>query len=116
MSESQPFFIPSDAIIAREKLTRYLLVPKPTNDKCHYLAQAGFDQSNAPALEAAIRQGTTQNAAVIERVNEHGTYYNVRCSLTGPRGVALPVVLVWLRRLDAVFSFVTLIPDKEKSK
>jgi len=43
MSESQPFFIPSDAIIAREKLTRYLLVPKSTNDKCRYLAQAGFN-------------------------------------------------------------------------
>ena len=36
--------IPDDAIIPEEKLTRYLLVPHPSDDKSKFLAQAGFGQ------------------------------------------------------------------------
>jgi len=103
--------IPPDAIIPPEKLTRYLLVPKPINDKSRYLARAGFDLASAPALEMAIRQGTAQNQALEDRTETHGTFYNVQCTLTGPNGNSLPVVLVWLQRVDGIFTFVTLIPD-----
>ncbi|MBD2204797.1 hypothetical protein H6G33_13520 [Calothrix sp. FACHB-1219] len=34
--------IPPDAIIADEKITRYLLVPREQDDKSKFLAQAGF--------------------------------------------------------------------------
>jgi hypothetical protein len=34
--------IPADAIIVESKLTKYLLVFKPRNDKSQFLAQAGF--------------------------------------------------------------------------
>ena len=34
--------IPSDAIIADEKITHYLLVPREQDDKSKFLAQAGF--------------------------------------------------------------------------
>ena len=47
--------IPEDAVIPVEKLTKYLLVPRPWDDKSRFLAQAGFDQSNPDALMAAIR-------------------------------------------------------------
>jgi hypothetical protein len=103
--------IPPDAIIAPEKLTRYLLVHRPTSDKSKFLALAGFNQSNHLELEAAIRQVTNQNDAQEDRTEEHGTFYNVFGSLSGPNRVALRVKLVWLRRLDGIFSFVTLVPD-----
>ena len=102
--------IPPHAIIATEKLTHYLLVPQPTNDKSKYLAQAGFDQSNVDLLTAEIRRVALDGESAVSRVNEHGVYYTVSGSLNGPAGIALPVKLIWIERLDGVISFVTLIP------
>ena len=34
--------LPADAVIATEKITQYLLVKRPENDKSHYLASAGY--------------------------------------------------------------------------
>ncbi|MEA5605747.1 hypothetical protein [Nostoc sp. UHCC 0252] len=48
--------IPLDAIIADEKITRYLLVPREQDDKSKFLALAGFTQDNPELLKAAIRQ------------------------------------------------------------
>jgi hypothetical protein len=45
--------IQSGALIPREKLTKYLLVFQPENDKSKFLAQAGFTLDNPDALEAA---------------------------------------------------------------
>lgn len=47
--------IPLDAEIASEKLTHYLLVPKPLDDKSKFLARAGFTRANPQVLHAAIR-------------------------------------------------------------
>ncbi len=106
--------IPPDALIAQEKLARYLLVRRVKDDKSRYLAQAGFNQSNPEALEAAIRRAMAQTNATIDRANEFGTYYNVRCELGGPDGRQLPVVLIWLRRLDGIYTFITLVPARER--
>ncbi len=38
--------LPSDVVIAEEKLTQYLLVWRARNDKSGYLAQAGYQLSN----------------------------------------------------------------------
>jgi hypothetical protein len=103
--------IPPDAILAASKLSLYLLSRRRTDDKSGYLAQAGFAADNAPALEAEIRHLTASTEAVVHRVNEHGTYYTVSGILTGPNLRQLRVKLVWLRRLDGLFSFITLIPD-----
>lgn len=56
--------IPEDALISREKLTHYLLVFQPDNDKSKFLAQAGFTQANPDALEAAIRQMIMTHEAI----------------------------------------------------
>ena len=87
--------IPDDAVIPVEKLTKYLLVPRPWDDKSRFLAQAGFDQSNPDALMAAIR------ALAI----------GAEGSLVGPGGQSLAVVTVWIRwHADGSFHFVTLKP------
>jgi hypothetical protein len=103
--------IPADAIIAPDKLTHYLLVRKPKDDKSGYLAISGFDLSNADLLKAEIRRLTAEVEAVPEDVRQHGSFYTVTGPITGPRGVPLGVKLVWLHRVDGVWSFVTLVPQ-----
>jgi hypothetical protein len=64
--------LPSNVVIAPEKLTQYLLVQRPRNDKSGFLAQAGYDLSNWRALEADIRAlAQTADAEPAGR-NEHG--------------------------------------------
>jgi hypothetical protein len=53
--------IPDHAEIAIAKLTDYLLLPRPFDDKAKFLGQLGFDRSRPHELELAIRQ-------VLERV------------------------------------------------
>jgi hypothetical protein len=106
--------IPEDAIIPDAKLTRYLLVLRPRNDKSKFLTQAGFTTENPEALLAALRQLTNSNDAIKERSDEYGTYYQVKGNLQGINGINLKVVTVWLKRkIDQQFQFITLIPDKE---
>jgi hypothetical protein len=104
--------IPANAIIQREKLTRYLLVPKPKNDKSHFLAKAGFTIENPDALEVAIRQLLKTNEAIFDGQNDYGAFYTVSGPLNGPAGV-LSVVTVWiLLETSGVYRFVTLKPKR----
>lgn len=105
--------IPEGAVVPREKLTDYLLVPQVKNDKSKFLAQVGFTQENPDVLEAAIRAVIAENDAVQDRVNEYGTFYRVTGSLRGPAG-DLEVVTVWIYGAkDETYRFITLKPDKE---
>lgn len=105
--------IPSDAIIADEKLTDYLLVPKLRNDKSKFLAGAGFTPANPEALRNAIRALADQAEAVPEKVTEYGTAYHVQGKLLGPGKRTVSVVLVWFQRsADNKFYFVTLKPSQ----
>lgn len=106
--------IPEDAIIPDAKLTRYLLVLRPRNDKSKFLAQAGFTDESPQALIVALRQLTNSNDAIEDRTDEYGTYYQVKGILQGLNDINLKVVTVWLqRKTDQQFQFLTLIPDKE---
>lgn len=106
--------IPPDAIIADEKLTRYLLVPRARSDKSRFLERGGFALGRPIELDRAIRQVIESADAVEDTVDEYGTSYTVTGLLQGPNGVRLPVVLVWVRRQkDEQFRFVTLKPHKE---
>lgn len=66
--------IPRDAVIADDKITRYLLVQKPRNDKSKFLAQAGFIQENPAALRAAIQLLAESVEVVKDRSNKYGTF------------------------------------------
>ena len=105
--------IPSDAIIPREKLIGYLLVPQVKNDKSKFLAQAGFTSDNLGVLEAAIRRILAENDAVRDRENEYGIHYRVQGSLVGPNG-ELAVIAIWIwGAKEKQYRFITLKPDKE---
>lgn len=102
------------ALIPDEKLTRYLLVYKPRNDKSRFLAKAGFTEQNPEVLKAAIQSLAELAEAVEDRTNEYGTFYQVKGELIGANGVNLSVTTVWLhRQSDDQFQFVTLNPWKE---
>ena len=103
--------IPSDAIIPIEKLTRYLLVPRPWDDKSQFLAQAGFSITDPAALDSAIRRAASVFDALEDGSNEYGTFFRVEGELEGPKGRSLPIVLIWLQwNIDGTYHFVTLKP------
>src|SRR5262249_13913463 len=80
---------------------KYLLVPRPWDDKSKFLAQAGFTQDNPDELMAALRRLAAETEAVEDGTNEYGTFYRVEGELVGPVGRPLAVVAVWLRGASA---------------
>lgn len=102
--------IPADCLIAGEKLSQYLLVPKPVDDKSKFLAGAGFTPANPQALEAAIRMLAAAEPAIQDGSNDYGTFWRVEGLLTGPTR-AISVVAIWLQwHTDGRFHFITLKP------
>ena len=107
--------IQSDAIIDDTKLTDYLLVQRPWDDKSGYLRRAGFELENWRDLRDAIRELADAVDAVEDGLNEYGTFYRVEGILEGPAG-NLPVVCIWMKEaIDGRFHFVTLKPSKGRS-
>ena len=92
-----PVRIPVDAVIPAEKLSRYLLVPRPWDDKSRFLAQAGFLITDPMALDRAIRRVAAAYDAVEDGQNDYGTFFRLEGDLVGPNGHSLPVVLIWLQ-------------------
>lgn len=104
--------IPADAEIAAEKLTRYLLVPRPLDDKSKFLMQAGFSPANPLVLDAAIRGLAAAEPATEDGGNEYGVFWRVTGLLRGPDR-AVPVVAIWLQmHANARFRFITLKPAR----
>ena len=101
-----------DVIIAPEKLSRYLLVPRLTDDKARFLARGGFTLENPGELETAIRWLARSMEAVQDGRSEYGTFWRVEGCLRGPLR-ELSVVLIFLERsADRRISLVTLKPSK----
>lgn len=106
--------IPADAEIPDPKLTKYLLVLKPRNDKSKFLAQAGFTEQNPEALEEAIRKLIDLVEAVEDGENDYGFFYRIDGVLVGVNQSCLSVTTIWIqRKIDNKFQFVTLKPFKE---
>lgn len=107
--------IPPDAIIPREKLTKYLLVPREWDDKSRFLGRAGFTPGNPDDLEAAIRRLTADVDAIEDGTNEYGVFYRIDGEICGSNETALRVALIWLQWItDGSFHFVTLKPVRVK--
>jgi len=49
-------YLNKNAIISRNKLTQYLLIPLPKDDKSQYLAQGGYTLDNWQQLERDLRE------------------------------------------------------------
>jgi hypothetical protein len=107
----------ADAVIPAEKLSHYLLVPRPWDDKARFLALAGFDRERPEELLYALRELAAQGDAVSDGANDYGEFLRVDGILVGPNGRRLSVTTIWLRQhLDGWVRFVTLKPRKEKAR
>jgi len=105
--------IPETSILAEEKFTRYLLVRRDYDDKSRYLEIAGFTIDNYMLLVDEIRKLVSENDAVEERSDEYGTFFKASGKVTGPNGAVLNIITIWIqRKVDGLFQFVTLIPDR----
>jgi len=105
--------LPTDTIIATDKLTRYLLVPQARGDKSAFLAGAGYTINNADQLLRDLREQILPRDARVLESNKFGRYCEIRGRLTGPNGVALAVRTIWMtEHLSGITKFVTLIPDR----
>jgi hypothetical protein len=108
--------IPEDAVVADEKLNRYLLIERPWDDKSGFLRRAGFTLETWTDLRDAIRGLAGSADAVEENGSGYGTFYRVEGMLVGPIAT-LPVTLIWMQRAaDKQFHFVTLKPRKESDR
>jgi hypothetical protein len=105
--------LPADAVIAREKITSYLLRKLPENDKSGFLALAGYTIENPDRLESDIRaQILTQEAEFVE-TTEYGDKHCIRADITGPNGQSLRVMTIWLtEEATGTTKFITLYPAK----
>ncbi|MGA2583844.1 MAG: DUF6883 domain-containing protein [Tepidisphaeraceae bacterium] len=102
--------IPPDAIIAPEKLTKYLLVPLPKSDKSRFLAKIGFNPHNWRELERAIRTVAASADALPGSFSPHGAKWLVDGIIEGPTGLTGRVRTIWLEESGGLFRFVTLLP------
>jgi len=105
--------LPSNALIASEKLTRYLLVKRPVGDKSEFLKQAGYTLDNWQQLERDIRQQIVSKDAVSIEQTEYGELFEIRASLVGPNGATLNMRTIWMRESRSrLTKFITLYPDR----
>ena len=106
--------LPANAVIAREKLTGYLLRKLPENDKSGFLAQAGYTPDNAGHLETDLRNQILIQEAAFMEPTEYGDKYSIRSGLTGPNGRTLQVITIWMTEdATGLTKFITLYPAKE---
>jgi Domain of unknown function (DUF4926) len=77
--------LPADAIISREKLTRYLLVHQARGDKSAFLARAGYNLENADQLLDDLRTQILPLDATPLHSTAFGNFYEIRGALIGPK-------------------------------
>ncbi|MCP4107875.1 MAG: hypothetical protein GY749_20415 [Desulfobacteraceae bacterium] len=106
--------LPENTVIAREKLTNYLLIQKKRNDKSKWLAGAGYTSENWQVLEADLKNHILSEDAVPVERTEFGQMYEIRGRLTGPNGKNLTVLTVWMTDSETgITRFITMYPDKK---
>ena len=76
--------LPSDTVIAVEKLTKYLLVQREFDDKSQFLRQAGYTLDNWEQLEADLRLHVLPTEATIIERTGYGGMFAIHSALTGP--------------------------------
>jgi hypothetical protein len=105
--------IPTDSIIAVEKVRDYLLKPLKVDDKSLFLNRAGYRQEAYADLIRDIREQLLPGEGVFQERREHGNLYVLRGVLKGPNGRELALKTIWLLKWSGIWSFVTLFPDKK---
>ena len=107
----------SNTLIAPEKLTQYLLIPRRRNDKSRWLAQAGYTIKNWQLLEKDLRKQILSLAAIPIENTRYGQMYEIKGNLTGPNGKTLAVCTIWMTETaTGDTKFITMYPEKGGGK
>lgn len=98
-------------LIYESKLTNYLLISLPKDDKSNYLGLAGYNLTNSEQLRHDLAVLATSVEAIPERSNGYGMLYSVVGQLPGVNGRHLWVKTIWMRDVDeGITKFITLYP------
>ena len=107
----------SNTLIAPEKLTQYLLIPRRRNDKSRWLAQAGYTIKNWQLLEKDLRKQILSLIAIPTEYTRYGQLYEIKGNLTGPNGKTLAVCTIWMTEAaTGDTKFITMYPEKRGGK
>jgi hypothetical protein len=98
-----------NALIATAKLTEYLLVLLPKDDKSQFLALAGYFLENWEQLERDLREQILVLEANLTVTTVYGQKYSIIGNLTGPNGRTIRVKTIWMVT-GGITRFVTLFP------
>lgn len=104
-------YLDPDATIPEAKLTKYLLIQQPKDDKLGFLAQAGYTLENWQKLQQELRR-LLSNKATLNKETNFGKIYEIKGVLSGVNRVNLRVATYWI--IDSLTDetrFVTLLPD-----
>lgn len=105
--------LPANTIIARRKVTEYLLRHRREDDKSGFLALAGYTAEHADRLLLDLREQLLPLDAELFEETEYGAKYRICGTLTGPNGRALRIASIWMKdNATGETKFVTLRPDK----
>ncbi|WP_394353866.1 DUF6883 domain-containing protein [Spirosoma taeanense] len=103
--------LPPPYHIAETKLTKYLLVSLPKNDKSNYLTGAGYSLANLSKLSQDLIALVQHTEAVLERTSRYGMSYSVTGQLISPSRRPIWVKTIWMRDADEeITKFITLYP------
>jgi hypothetical protein len=106
--------LPVDTLIARRKISDYLLAWRLEDDKSVFLARAGYESQTAERLLVDLRTQLLPLEAKLLETDEYGAKYEIRGKLTGPNGRTWRVVSIWMiEDATGLAKFVTLYPDKK---
>ncbi len=87
-------------------------MPQARGGKSAFLERGGYTLEDADRLLRDLRLQLPLDA-VPTKSNKFGQYYEIRGSVTGPKGVTPAVRTVWMtEHLSGVTKFVTLLPDQ----
>jgi len=102
-------YLNPNALIANSKLTEYLLIPLPKDDKSEYLAQGGYTLDNWQQLERDLRQQILSLEAQPTVKTQYGQKYQIIGFLVCPNGKVLTIKTIWIVT-EQTTQFVTLFP------
>ncbi|MEG4350510.1 hypothetical protein QUA70_24815 [Microcoleus sp. LAD1_D5] len=99
-----------NSVIPSAKLTNYLLIRLPKDDKSQFLDRGGYSIENWQHLDRDLRSQILPLEAEPMENTKYGQKYMIQGSLTGPNGTILQVKTVWIVTPSET-RFVTLVPD-----
>ncbi|ANV85275.1 hypothetical protein AWQ21_13380 [Picosynechococcus sp. PCC 7003] len=110
MTQSQPP-IATQFLISQAKLTQYLLILLPKNDKSKFLSQAGYTFDNWQDRHDHLKTLAMKGKSEFLQQTPYGKKYKIKGELQGLGHKTLKVATIWMVA-DKIAKFVTLIPDK----